>query len=69
MLIVRLPACIKDIPPPLYLENILDFLWPYRRRGVRAIYFLVPVIILVDRLHRPLLRSRSDDGNLTRYEI
>ena len=69
MLIDRRQAFYKGIAPPLYLENILDFLWPYRRRGVRAIYFLVPVIILVDRLHRPLLRSRSDDGNLTRYEI
>ena len=31
----------KEYNPPLYLENILDFLWPYRRGGGRATYSLV----------------------------
>ena len=35
-----IPALNKDIPP-LYLENMFDFLWPYRRGGGRATYSLV----------------------------
>ena len=44
LLIDRLQAFNKDITPPLYLANILDFLWPYRRGGGRATYSLVLII-------------------------
>ena len=49
MLIDRRPAFNKDITPNFYLENIIDFLWPYRRGSGWATCSLV---LLVERYMR-----------------